>query len=218
MQLESILTQLRDFIVVWITQVIYYNHIYPENVFEERKYLDVIVNQSRAPPLNDYLKAFANRIIGILIEKNGGGKVHDVVVLVYNETTLHVLKRYLVNFSQFVGLAGQISSLDFLENGTHADLARLNIPGMTSDNIYSYLRSLIFFHVEELKRTEEVLDNKLFFKLLVNMDGEVDLSSSEEPSWVRLTSEKDTRRTKFVPIGEMSVGFMCFDLHNEYVI
>lgn len=218
MHLEEVLTQLRDFFVVWISQLLYYNHIYPDNAFEKRKYLDVIVHHCRATPLNDYLREFANQIVSVLVEKSGGGKVHEVVVLIYDETSLHVAKRYIANLSRFVGLADQISSLDFLKGPAEVDLAKLNIPNLSWDNMYTYLRSLMFFHVEELKRTEERLDNTLFFKLLINVDDGVNLLASQKPQWVKLTSDKDTRRTKFVPLGEMSVGFVCFDLHNEYVI
>lgn len=215
--IENVLLQLRDFLVVWMTQIVYYNRIYPETAFEQRKYLDVIVHQSRVPKLNDFFKNFANEMITVLVKKAGGGKVHDVIMLIYNEANLHITKRYIVNFSQFVGLADQVSSLEFLTKPVEVQLAKIDLPDMTWSNIYTYLRSIIFFHIEELRRTPEPEKNNLFFKLLLNMDESANLSS-EDAKWVKLTSEQSQQKTKYVPLGEMSVGFLCFDLHNEYIL
>lgn len=215
--IENVLLQLRDFLVVWMTQIVYYNRIYPETAFEQRKYLDVIVHQSRVPKLNDFFKNFANEMITVLVKKAGGGKVHDVIMLIYNESNLHITKRYIVNFSQFVGLADQVSSLKFLTKPMEVQLAKIDLPDMTWSNIYTYLRSIIFFHIEELRRTPEPEKNNLFFKLLLNMDESANLSS-EDAKWVKLTSEQSQQKTKYVPLGEMSVGFLCFDLHNEYIL
>lgn len=215
--IENVLLQLRDFLVVWMTQIVYYNRIYPETAFEQRKYLDVIVHQSRVPKLNDFFKNFANEMITVLVKKAGGGKIHDVIMLIYNEANLHITKRYIVNFSQFVGLADQVSSLEFLTKPMEVQLAKIDLPDMTWSNIYTYLRSIIFFHIEELRRTPEPEKNNLFFKLLLNVDESANLSS-EDAKWVKLTSEQSQQKTKYVPLGEMSVGFLCFDLHNEYIL
>lgn len=214
--LENVLLQLRDFIVVWITQIIYYNHIYPDNAFEKCKYLDLIIYQPRIQPLSDYFEAFANEMISVLVNKDGGGKVHDVIVVLYRESSLHVLKRYLLDFSQFVGLADQISSLEFLLKPSEVHQARINISGFDWNEIYTSLRAVTFFHMEELKRTQETLNNDLFYKLLLNADANVDLAG-EEGQWVKLMSEDDTRKTKLVSLGEISTGFLCFELHNEYI-
>lgn len=215
--IENVLLQLRDFLVLWITQVVYYNRIYPENAFEERKYLDLIIHQSRVPALNDYFMSFANDMVSVLVKKAGGGKMHDVVMILYSEESLHVTKRYIANFSQFVGLADQLGSLAFLEKPAESLLARIDLPEMTWSNIYTYLRSMMFFHIQELKRTQESKNNDTFYKLLLNMDDSANLSS-ENAKWVKLTSERSTQKTKLVPLGEVSVGFLCFDLHNEYVL
>lgn len=215
--IENVLLQLRDFLVVWMTQIVYYNRIYPETAFEQRKYLDVIVHQSRVPKLNDFFKNFANEMITVLVKKAGGGKIHDVIMLIYNEANLHITKRYIVNFSQFVGLADQVSSLEFLTKPMEVQLAKIDLPDMTWSNIYTYLRSIIFFHIEELRRTPEPEKNNLFFKLLLNVDESANLSS-EDAKWVKLTSEQSQQKTKYVSLGEMSVGFLCFDLHNEYIL
>lgn len=214
--LENILLQLRDFLVVWITQIVYYNHVYPENAFEQCKYLDLVVYQSRMLPLTDYLVAFANEMISVLVTKEGGGKVHDVIVVVYRESSLHILRRYLLNFSQFVGLDNLISSLDFLLKASEVHQARINLPGFDWNEIYASLRSLVFLHIQELRRTEALADKDLFYKLLLNTDNTVDLAG-EEGQWVKLFSEDDTRKTKFVALGEVSTGFLRFDLHNEYI-
>lgn len=200
-----------------MTQIVYYNRIYPETAFEQRKYLDVIVHQSRVPKLNDFFKNFSNEMITVLVKKAGGGKVHDVIMLIYNEANLHITKRYIVNFSQFVGLADQVSSLEFLTKTIEVQLAKIDLPDMTWSNIYTYLRSIIFFHIEELRRTPEPEKNNLFFKLLLNVDESANLSS-EDAKWVKLTSEQSQQKMKYIPLGEMSVGFLCFDLHNEYII
>lgn len=217
LNVENVLLQLREFLMVYMTQVIYYNGIYPENAFEQRKFLDLVILQSRVPALNEYLRGFANEVVSVLVEKEGGGKLHDLVVIVYEESSLHVVKRYIIGFGQFVPLAGQITSLDFLHKQSEVHLARINIPGFDWNEVYSSLRSLLFAHLEELKRTHELQELGYFFKLLLNVDNQVDLSG-EQGQWVKLLSEEDTRKTKFVSLGEISTGVLSFDLHNEYII
>lgn len=207
---ESCLLTVRDFVVVWATQVLYYNHVYPQEAFEKLTYLEVVVYRCRVPQLTSYLVEFANDAIKVLVEKKGGGHVHELLLLLYDEQTLHVKKRYLVDFSQFVGLGAQVSLLEFLTGGT-VHLAKISIPNFDESTLYTHLRSLAFFHLEELKRTEE--DLGLFFKLLINVDSDVNL----QQQWVRLTSDDDKRPHKLVSLGEISVGFVCFSLHNEYV-
>lgn len=172
--LPEALLSLRDFLIVWISQIIYYNHIYPDDAFSKKLYLDLVVYQCRAPALNEYIQKFIVDMLSILVEKDGGGKVHDLVVLLYDEASLHVRHRYIANFSQFSGLKGQLSSLDFLSNpnalkDTHS--ARINIPYFTRDSINTNLRSLMFFHLEELKRSEAPIPNDLFYKFLLNVEG-----------------------------------------------
>ena len=215
--LENVLIQVRDFLVVWMTQIVYHNRIYPEYAFEERTFLDLVIIQSRVPPLSDYFRAFANDIVSALVTKEGGGKVHDVMVVVYDESSLHTHKRYVINFGLFVGFAGQISTTDFLDKPTEVHQARITLPNFNWNEIYASLRSLMFFHVEELKRTHEHADRGLFFKLLLNTDSSVDLSG-EQGQWIKLTSEGDPRKTKLVLLCEISTGFLCFDLHNEYIL
>ncbi|GEQ70699.1 hypothetical protein JCM33374_g4378 [Metschnikowia sp. JCM 33374] len=215
--IENVLLHLRDFLVLWITQILYHNRIYPANAFDKRRYLDLIVYQSRVPTLSEFLKGFANEMVSVLVTKSGGGKVHDVIVLIYNEANLHITKRYMVNFCQFVGLAEQVSSLEFLTKTTETRSARIELPDMTWTNIYTYLRSMIFFHIEELKRTQEPQQNQLFFKLLLNLEDRANLSS-ENAKWVKLTSEESQKKVKLVSLGEVSVGFLCFDMHNEYIL
>ncbi|SGZ54342.1 CIC11C00000003331 [Sungouiella intermedia] len=215
--LDKALLLLRDFLVVWISQILYYNHIYEDNAYEKRQYLNVVVYQSRVPDLSKYLESFANLMIRVLVEKASGGKVHEVIVVIYDESKLHVHKRYVANFSQFVGLADKISLMDFLDGAIGVHVAKVNVPDMTWTNLHNSMRSMMFYHVEELKRTEEAAPNDYFFKLLLNVDGQVQLNSSDT-TWVQLTSQNDSRPAKYVLVGEMDVGFLCFDLHNEYVM
>lgn len=215
--LESVICQIRDFLVIWVGEIIYYNQIYAEESYAERTYKDNVVHQTRVPDLSDYLVNFANQMIKVLVEKNGGGKVHEVIVLIYDETNLHVCKRYIVNFSQFVGLAGHFTSLDFLTGSSDTKLASLNLPDLTQANLDTELRSLMFLHIQELKRAAATVNPNLFFKLLLNIDGSVNLSTSKNNLWAKLTLMDDVRSTKFVSLGETSLGFVCFDVHNEYI-
>lgn len=215
--LEKVILLVRDFLVVWISQILYYNHIYPDESYEERSYMENVVFQTRVPALAEYLTSFANQMIKVLVEKDGGGKVHEIIVLIYDEASLHVRKRYIANFSQFVGLAGHFTSLDFLNGLLDAKLARLNLPDLTWPHLFTDLRSLMFFHIQELKRSELKMEPNVFFKLLLNMDGSVNLSLSENNVWAKITLADDQRPMKYVPLGETSVGFVCFDIHNEYI-
>lgn len=220
--LPHVIIELRKFLEVWVSQVIFFNNIYPQLAFSKTEYLDVLVYQCRAPPFNEYLRKFTNDMLRVLIEKEGGGKVHDLVVLIYDESNLHVLKRYVANFNQFVSLKDQISSLDFLENDSliqQTFASKISLPSFSWDAIYTHFRSLIFFHTEELKRSQAPLTNSFFYKLLLNVDSNNDLTLTlPQPSpWIKLVLDDDPRKTSFVPLGEISVGFLSFDLHNEYI-
>lgn len=202
--------------VVWATQVIYYNNIYSANAFERRNYLDVVVYRSRAPLLTEHLQTFASKVVEILVEKNGGGKIREVVMLIYLEASLHIRRRYVLDFSQTVGLAGKLSSLDFLYKEVSTLLAELDIPSLNWDALYTHFRSCVFLHSEELKRTAQPADNDLFYKLILNVEDSVNLST-EAGQWIRLMLEVDTRNNKLVAVGEVLVGFLCFNARNEYI-
>lgn len=210
LNVENVLLLVRDFIVLWILQILRHNTIYPESTFEQRSYHDLLVYQSRVDPLTTFLSEFSNEIISVLARRgDSGGKVYDINVLIYNESNNHVTRRYVLGFSQFVGLGDKVTLLEFLK-GQHVDLAAIKIPNFTWENLNTHYRSLMFFHSEELKR--EHVKGDYFFKLLINTEDTINPGSD----WVKLLSDIDDRDTKFVNLGEMSVGVVAIDMHNEY--
>lgn len=283
--LENVLLSVKEFIEVWINQIIYYNSIYSPEIFDRFKSFDLIIFKSRNPNLNLYIESLVNDFIKILISgeatgndtgvsglDNGsgigasyssnndikhenGGKVNQLIVIIYDLKSTKRLRRYILNFNQFIGLSSKVASLDFLRNDYNTDDAsassNINIPQFTWAEIYSQFKSMLYLHKLELnkfhtlQKKEGINENNenYFFKILLNVDDSIDLSfgksitssssstNNTNPSnWIKLndmptlsplntiisTPPPKAKKVKFIPIGEVSIGFLCFDLHNEY--
>lgn len=204
--LPAVLTAVRDFLAVWAAQCLYHNGIYEKEAFHRKKYMDLPVHAPRAGHLQSYLTQFANSVVRVLVR----GTVHEAVVLIHDESSMAARRRYVANFSQFVAVHSQVSTLDFLEADVPVHAAKIDIAGFSWTDLYTDLRSMMFLHLQDLERAP--LEG-VFFKLFVNCDSREDLHSE----WVKVYAESDPKPVDLVPIGEASVGFVCFDLHTEYV-
>lgn len=131
-----------------------------------------------------------------------------------------------------INLGASINDLNFLYLVHEKDSESLlepviEIPSFTWDEIYSQFKSILFSQIEELKVQKNGSENDdLFFKVIVDLEDSINLNvsinaetNSQHSNWVKtsVTSEDSKqRKTKVVPIGEVSVGFICIDMYNEY--
>lgn len=53
---EKLLSHFYYFLETFIHSILYSRSIYPQNIFEKKKYFNIIVPQSRHPEINDYIK------------------------------------------------------------------------------------------------------------------------------------------------------------------
>lgn len=240
--LENVLLAIKELLQVWITQVIYYNAIYPQEIFEKVTSFDLIVFKSRSPSLNSYINNLVDEFIKILTKGNGnqGGEVNQFIVVVYDTKSSKLLRRYILNFNQFVDLSSKITNFDFLNDTSNikSDKNTIDLPNFTWSEVNSQFKSILYQHKFELNQLPFSTDKDNFFKILINLSDSVDLNNSitssattessssnqyTHPSnWVKLSSEKHglgatEKSHKYIPIGEVSVGFVCFDCHNEYI-
>lgn len=235
--LQSVILTLKEFLIVWINQVIYYNDIYPVEIYDKLKSFDVLVYISRNPIFNKYIENFVNDFLRVLVKGDGddnGGKVNKMSLLLYDMKSNKTKRRYVLKFNEMINFGSNIDDLTFLyQDDVDIDSnteSIIDIPHLTWDDLFSQLKSLLHFQVEELKRKEHEKDtpdqNDLFYKIVVDLEDSVNLVSNDnsEPyvsNWIRLNpsvQEVDkTLRTNFIPIGEVSVGFICIDIFNEYL-
>lgn len=232
--LQNVVLSFKEFLTVWINQVLFHNHVYPREVFSVYKAFELIVYKSRSPFLNAYINDLVNEFLSLLLKgrSDGGGKICELIIVVFDQRTNSVLHRYVVNCSQFVDLSKNVVDTAFLDSERNIqaednDALVLELPGFSWNEIYAQFRSVLFQHLSELKRHEKAQESAPqnrdpFFKILLNLEDSLDLVSGASdgiPSnWVRLNDTgTKSHRTKFIPLGEVSVGFLCFGLHNEYL-
>jgi hypothetical protein len=79
-QPEALCSDLVEFVECAIQLILYTRKIYPSNVFEQRKYLDVTVWQSRHPDINGYIRRVMDnarplieKVIKLIITDHGYG-------------------------------------------------------------------------------------------------------------------------------------------------
>lgn len=233
--LPYVILTLKEFMIVWVNQVLYYNEIYPSEIYDKLKSFDTIVYQSRNPALNKYVEDLVNEFLLILVNGDGhtnGGKVNQMLLLLYDVKSNKTKKKYVAKFNEMINLAPSVNDLNFLHLIDEKDSKSLlepviDVPNFTWDEIYSQLRSILFSQIEELKSPNNELEkDDLFFKVILDLEDSIDLNvnfnsetNSQHSNWVKLSTtsaDKQKRKTKVVPIGEVSVGFICIDMYNEY--
>lgn len=230
LSLPNVLSSLKELLVVWIYQILFYNNIYPLEVFTKALSFDLIVYISRNPSLTEYIETLVVDFLDTLTTEGPvasieDGHVKQLSVLLYDVHTNKDQERYILKFELFINLKDEIKTpirtlLKDLESTSHPII---NLPGFSWEEIYSQFKSFLFHQQLELQRKSskqerQSLPQDLFFKVMIDVanDG-LSLSTSKE--WVRAqpVSSTNVPKTKFVPIAEVEVGFLCFGLQNEYV-
>lgn len=235
--LPNVILTLKEFIIVWINQVLYYNAIYPKEIYDKVKSFATIVYQSRNPVLNKYIEDLVNEFLQIVIKGDGndnGGKVDQILIIIYDLKSNRTKKKYGMKFNEVINFSSAIDDLEFL-NSDNTDSETLlkpviDIPNFTWEEIYSQLKSILSSQIEELKivhANNSPIDD-LFFKIMVDVEDSLNLdmaaskseTSSQYSNWVRIPPksgiQEKTITRKLIPVGEMSIGFIYMDLYNEY--
>lgn len=235
--LPNVILTLKEFIIVWINQVLYYNAIYPKEIYDKVKSFATIVYQSRNPVLNKYIEDLVNEFLQIVIKGDGndnGGKVDQILIIIYDLKSNRTKKKYGMKFNEVINFSSAIDDLEFL-NSDNTDSENLlkpviDIPNFTWEEIYSQLKSILSSQIEELKivhANNSPIDD-LFFKIMVDVEDSLNLdmaaskseTSSQYSNWVRIPPksgiQEKTITRKLIPVGEMSIGFIYMDLYNEY--
>lgn len=212
--IQNVILALKEFVEVWLHQILYHNAVYPAEVFDRVRLFDVIVYRSRSPPLNEYVSTLVNDFLKLLVNEGGQG-VNQLVVAVYDTQSQRTRKRYVVNFPEFLNVGAKITTWDFLSAtappgaGAADDGTPVTVPGFTWNEVYGQLRSLLHLHVRELGDTTD--ERECSFRVFVNMEE----PPLVDPAWVPVLAAAP-KKVRFVPIGEVSVGWLCLDMHNEY--
>lgn len=235
--LPNVILTLKEFIIVWINQVLYYNAIYPKEIYDKVKSFATIVYQSRNPVLNKYIEDLVNEFLQIVIKGDGndnGGKVDQILIIIYDLKSNRTKKKYGMKFNEVINFSSAIDDLEFL-NSDNTDSENLlkpviDIPNFTWEEIYSQLKSILSSQIEELKivHANNSPFDDLFFKIMVDVEDSLNLdmaaskseTSSQYSNWVRIPPksgiQEKTITRKLIPVGEMSIGFIYMDLYNEY--
>lgn len=214
---------------VWVNQILYYNKIYPQEAFDRKKSFNLVVLLNRNPALQEFIEKFTNDFLEVLIgRQTGGSKVNQISINVFDQGSGDVVKRYILHFNDLlIDLGKTLGSQIDAEDRSSV----INIEGITWDEIYTQFNTLLYEHLNELKTnemnelkasqtssevSEELLKTgpDLFFKIIIELDESVSLATT---NWIRVKS-KGSKSHRYKSIGEVSLGLINFDLHNEYVV
>ncbi|CUM67487.1 uncharacterized protein PRCAT00005184001 [Priceomyces carsonii] len=219
---ENLILALKEFLVVWANQILYYNEIYSPEIFEKYKSFGVIIFKSRNPAVNSYLEKFVNSFIEILLT-DYGGKVRQLVMLVYDSKSNYARHKYVIQFNDLINLSTALPDLSFLTTENPTSETKIDISTLSWDEVYTQLRSALFQHLNELRRKSLSIkkSDDLFFKTIIEIDDSFNLDALPLKSeWVRISNSLKGNKTPvkgFAPIGEVSLAVFNFDLHNEYI-
>lgn len=210
---KNLLLTVKEFLVVWIDQILYFNKVYDLNIYDKFKSFNHIVYKNRNPNYNDYVDQLITNIFrNILINKGG---LNKLICLIYDQDRQIVFRKYIINFTSIITNINDTITINMLE--TENEDSSSIISGLDWMEIFTQFSSLLFQHIQELKRLNIDNDNNLFFQILVEAGDNVSLTME---NWVRI--DKDVNKTeisnprKLVSIGDVSLQLFNFDVINEY--
>ncbi|RLV89199.1 hypothetical protein JA1_005272 [Spathaspora sp. JA1] len=209
--INNFLLTFQEFLITWFNQILYYNKIYEDLIYDEIKTFDLIVYKNRNPDLIKYLEQFTLDLINnLIINKNQENGLVKITCVIYEEQDpTKYIRSYNLKFHEFlVNLNDTIISLQQQENDTSAVI---NIPEINWLEINHRYKTILFLHIQELRKLKVDNNNELFFKILVDLDKSIYPNSQ----WVRLEPNSNSN-TRQIPVGNLELNILNFDLHNEY--
>lgn len=213
---KNLLLTVKEFITVWIDQILYHNKVYDQHIYDKFKAFEHIAYKNRNPNFNEYVdKLITNIFTNILLEN--GDLRHIVCVIIDDDEDQEVLRKYSINFGDTVkNLQDTINPTILAAEGDNS--SKLDIPGLEWKEIYSQFSYLLFHHIQDLKRLQVDDDNTIFFKIFVETDNQLFLTES---NWVKNNNSPKRRPPqprKAVSIGDIDLQLLNFDLINEYYL
>ncbi|KAK6457318.1 DNA-binding protein [Scheffersomyces xylosifermentans] len=239
---KTLLLAFREFLEVWINQILYYNEIYDSLIFDKFKAFNLVVYKNRHPKLQEYIhELFSNFIRNVLLHGSDTKKrgkslsvsgVNQIVCVVYNEKIGKVHRKYIINFNELIVNLGDTVSIDDLLNDDKDQIelndksAAIKLDGINWEEIYTQFNTILFQHIQELRRFQNakasdiLAGNELFFKILVELEESVNVVNA---NWVRVNDKvvekkATSRAPKYISIGDINLQLLNFDVHNEYYI
>lgn len=235
--LQNVILSIKEALVVWINQILYYNEIYPAELYEKRRSFERIVFISRNPILNRYIEDFLDELFRLIIGTHNrriSGNVSKIIMVTYDVNTNETRERYVIELKNLINLRNQLPDVSFLHTKTgdpkHKDDILLDIPGLNWNMIYSQLNSFLFEHIIELKRKVSISSadkSAWFYKLFVeaepgsNLLRTSDDTGSSPINWSQVqihTSKEESRKpVSYVPVSEVDAVFVLLVTYNEYL-
>lgn len=220
----NLLKSVKEFLSIWINQVLYYNRVYKSDIFDKFKSFNLVIYKNRNPQLEIYINDLLDNFfeIALVHRRNGStaGHLNNLVIVIYNTKTNKILRKYVIKFSDLLS-----NLADTIPNNTMVpedNSAAINIPHFTWNEIFTQINEALFKQINELKRNigSGVNDenNDLFFKVFVDMQSTINLTSG---NWVRVETHAPSRdngsqKCKFVPISEVNLNLFNMDIYNEH--
>jgi len=210
---NNLLLVFKEFLSVWINQILYYNRVYDPLIFDEYKAFDVIVWMNRHPHLEKYIDdLFLNIINNLIINKKQTNGLDKITCVIYNTKNETVVRSYTIRFQQFIlSLSETIAELKPVND--HDTSSLLNLPGISWIEIYTQFQTVLFQHIQQLRKTSisETQADDLFYSITVGLHEEIYAGAN----WVRLNETKQDNRIDHVQvINEVDLGILGFTLEN----
>lgn len=213
---QKIILTLKEFIGIWVNQILYHYSIYRNETFDLMKSFGHHVYINRNPNLKSYVNQLVEDFLGLLMgHKSGSSKVNQLLVVIYDESNNRTVSRYVLQFRDLLltmnKTTGKIA--DTIDDKS----AVINLPGITWEEIQTQFTSVLHFHIQELVHTchqdDSSQENSLFFKIIIEVDDSIKLENS---SWVRQQCVQEAIKPTVKPVGDVSLTILNFDTYNEY--
>ncbi|CAK9439658.1 uncharacterized protein LODBEIA_P37580 [Lodderomyces beijingensis] len=208
--INNFLIVFHEFLIAWLNSILYCNKIYDPLVFDEHKAFDLLFYKNRHPYLDKFITDLVLNIINnLIISKKQPNGLQRVSCAIYDTRNGVVKRSYAVNFSHFVmSLHETITELRVDAEEIDAS-ASLEVSGLFWSEIYAQFQSILFRHLQELKKRTTVAgtrhiddeeeeetsmskpgnqnegEDDLFFQITVDLDSGI---YPRNEDWVRLSS------------------------------
>lgn len=185
---SSITKVTKEFLVVWLEQIIYHHGIYDCRVFDRVKAFELVVFRNRNPALRRYIDDLVTNVVERF------NTINRIVCIIEERESGKALWRYVVQFSNTVDAPA----------GPHP----IDIDGFGWGEIYNQLNQILFTHIESLKRRCSTLSNQREMFAL-EVDSKEGLVTH---GWTRLDTEEP--QGKMEASGEAALRLFDFDVYS----
>lgn len=231
---RNFLLTFKEFLIVWLNQILYYNNIYDHLIFDKFTSFDLVIYKNRHPNLDQYIDQLFINIINELIIHRTKSKhsnnddddsfngLYNINCLIYNVDTNIIIDKYTINFHQFIiNLQETIFdlSLNSIDNSS-----KLNIDNLNWNEINTQYNTILFHHIQNLKKfqkkSQNLNSNNFFLKITVDVDKLLYINNNNPhgSNWIRLNNgdgDDSLTNITFTPIGQVDLDILNFNCYNE---